>query len=231
MQGSVQLVTPPAAEPVTLQEALDHLRLDTAIDNSTVLRLITLARQYIEEIAWRGLVTQTWELVLESFAGEDTLELGSRGRRYGGGMSSFSELPRGNLSTSGFLPYIVLPKGNLQTVYSITYVDENGATQTLDPSIYSVDSVSVPGRVLLAYGKAWPSTQCPRWDAVRILYEVGWDFTAGVWDGPVALKQAMLLLISQLYEHRSPEVIARGIVQIQFSADALIEPYRLNRGL
>lgn len=235
-----QLITGPAAEPVTLGEALAHLRLEVADDNDYVVSLISMARQYIEEVCWRALVTQTWELVLESFAGEDTLELGTRGRRYGSGLGSFTESPRGNLSTSGFLPWIVLPKGNLwgtpstppaSQVLSVKYIDENAVEQTLDPSNYTVDAVDVPGRVRLAYGKYWPSTLWPRWDAVRIRYVVGWDVTNGVWGGPVALKQAMLLLISQLYEHRSPEVIARGIVQIQFSADALIAPYRLNRSL
>lgn len=227
----VQLITPPASEPVTLAEAKAHLRLETALDDDYVNTLIGAARQYIEQVCWRGLVTQTWELVLESFTGEDTLELGTRGRRYGSGQSSFNELPRGNLSSSGFLPWIELPKGNLGTVTSIKYIDTNGTQQTLAGTEYTVDAVEVPGRVRLAYGKFWPPTQWPRWDAVRIQYTVGWAVAAGIWAGPTAIKQAMYLLISQLYEHRSPEVIARGIVQIQFSADALLAPYRLNRGL
>lgn len=228
----VQLITPPAAEPVTLVEAKAHLRLDTALDDSYVSSLITMARQYIEEVCWRGLVTQTWELVLDGFQGEDTLELGARGRRVvGPAGTGFTELPRGNLSTSGFLPYIVLPKGNLQTVNSVKYYDSSGTLQALASTEYAVDSVDTPGKLRLAYGKVWPSTQCPRWDAVRIQYDVGWDFTATVWEGPAALRQAIMLLVSQLYEHRSPEVVARGITQIQFSADALIAPYRLNRGL
>ena len=235
-----QLIAGPASEPVTLQEAKDHLRLETALDDSQVSRLISMARAYIEQVCWRQLVTQTWERVLESFAGDDTLELGTRGRRLGNG-SSFNELPRGNLSTSGFLPWISLPKGSLwandnpatppsSQVLSVKYTDENGALQTLDPAQYTVDASNEPGRVRLAYGAYWPSTRWPQFDAVRIRYVVGWDVTAGVWAGPAPLKQAMLLLVSQLYEHRSPEVVARGIQQIQFSANALIRPYRLNRG-
>lgn len=235
-----QLITPPAAEPVTLAEARAHLRLEVADDDAYLLSLITMARQYVEEVCWRGLVKQTWELVLDSFQGEDTLELGARGRRIAGNQGTgFTELPRGNLSTSGFLPYIVLPKGNLwidpnnvlPAVSTVKYWDETGVQQTLASTEYVVDTEDVPGRLRLGFGKYWPSTQWPRYDAVRIRYLVGWDVTAGVWGGPVPIKQALLLLISQLYEHRSPEVIARGIVQIQFSADALLSPYRLNRGL
>ncbi len=154
-----QLITPPVAEPVTLADAKAHLRLDTALDDDYVKSLITMARQYIEEVCWRGLVTQTWELTLDSFQGEDTLELGQRGRRVAGaGGTGFTELPRGNLSSSGFLPWIVLPKGTLQKVTSIKYIDANGTQQTLAATEYTVDTVEVPGRVRLAFGKYWPWT-------------------------------------------------------------------------
>ncbi len=220
---TAQLITPPAAEPVTLAEAKTHLRLETALDDAYVTALITTARKYIEEVCWRGLVTQTWELVLESFQGEDTLELGSRGRRLGSGQSAFNELPRGNLSSSGFLPYIVLPKGNLGTVTSIKYIDENAVEQTLSNAVYAVDVVDTPGRVSLVDGQFWPATLWPRWDAVRIRYTVGWAVTASVWAGPEPIKHAILLAISQLYEHRS-------LADLD-AVDALLSPYRLNRGL
>lgn len=227
-----QLITPPAQEPVTLGEAKAHLRLETALDDDYVNALIISARLYTEEVCWRGLVTQTWEYVLESFQGEDTLDLGTRGRRFNNGGSGFSELQRGNLSASGFLPYIELPKGNVGTVSSIKYIDSNGVQQTLDPSVYTVDAVSVPGKLRLAYNQMWPPTRWPQWDAVRIRYTVGWDFDGGgKWLGPTPLKQAILLLISQMYENRTPEVIARAIVQIQFTFDALTAPYRLGRRL
>jgi hypothetical protein len=220
----VQLITPPASEPVTLGEAKDHLRLEHALDDAYITTLISAARQHIEQACWRGLVTQTWELVLESFAGEDTLELGTRGRRYGSGQSGFNELPRGNLSSSGFLAYIELPKGNLGTVTSVKYIDVNGVEQTLASTEYAVDAVDVPGRVRLAYGKFWPPTLCPRWDAVRIQYTVGWAVTNAVWAGPTPLKQALLLLLSQMYENRSPEVIG-----VPTAFDILTSPYRLVR--
>jgi hypothetical protein len=219
-----QLITPPAAEPVTLAEAKAHIRLEHALDDAYVSTLISAARQYIEQVCWRGLVTQTWELVLGGFAGEDTLELGSRGLRYGGGQSGFNELPRGNLSSSGFLAYIELPKGNLGAVASVKYIDVNGVEQTLASTEYTADAVDVPGRVRLAYGKYWPPTQCPRWDAVRIQYTVGWAVTDGVWAGPTPLKQALLLLLSDMYENRSPVV-----AQAPTAFDVLISPYRIVR--
>jgi uncharacterized phiE125 gp8 family phage protein len=61
------LVTPPAAEPITDAEAKLHLRLETAADDVYVGGLIVAARRHVESVAWRALVTQTWELVLDEF--------------------------------------------------------------------------------------------------------------------------------------------------------------------
>lgn len=51
----------------------------------------------------------------------------------------------------------------------------------------------------------------------------------GIYDPlPRPIHQALLLLISQMYEHRTPEV-DRTIAQVQFAFDALIAPYRMLR--
>lgn len=221
----VRLLTPPASEPVTLAEAKAHLRLDTVDDDTYVNTLILVARQYVEQACWRGLVTQTWELVLDGFGGEDTLELGQRGRRFAL-PPAFTELPPGNVNPGGFLPYLELPMGVLASVTSLTYIDTNGVQQNLTLTTdYVIDVVSVPGRVRLAYNKAWPATQSPRWDAVRVQYVVGTAVDAV----PAPLKQAILLLISQMYEYRTPEVTGALISPVQFAFNALISPYRLVR--
>jgi uncharacterized phiE125 gp8 family phage protein len=187
-----RVVTPPASEPVTLAEAKAHLRLESTEDDTYVSALIQAARQHVEEVCWRGVVTQTREAVLEAFPHEDAVEL---------------------------------PGGSLGAITSATYVDADGATQTLDADVYEADTVSVPGRLVLAYGKDWPSTRC-QWDAVRIRYTVGW----AVADVPAPIKQAMLLLVAQLYENRVPEVVGGvSLARIAFAIDALLAPYRLAR--
>lgn len=57
---SLQLVTPPAAEPVTLAEAKAHLKIDTGDDDTLITSLIAAARIRAEWIARRALVTQGW---------------------------------------------------------------------------------------------------------------------------------------------------------------------------
>lgn len=72
---TLQLITAPAAEPVTLAEAKLHLRVDTADEDALIGSLIAAARQRAEHELRRSLVTQTWERVLDAFPGAE-IELG-----------------------------------------------------------------------------------------------------------------------------------------------------------
>jgi uncharacterized phiE125 gp8 family phage protein len=123
-------------------------------------------------------------------------------------------------------PYgpLELSGGNLGAVLSVAYVDAAGAQQTLRSDTYSADSVSAPGRLLLAYGQSWPSTRC-QWDAVRVRYTVGWAVDAV----PEDIKQSLLLLVAQMYEHRVPEVAGVSMGKVAFAVDSLLSPYRLVR--
>lgn len=229
MRPRLHLVTPPASEPVTLAEAKAHLRLESTDDDAYVTVLIQAARQYVEEVCWRGVLTQTWEAILPGFPAWE----------------------------------LELPRGHLGSIVSITYTDDSGTVQTLDPSVYVADTASVPGRLMLAYGKSWPvlpwsttygpwwygqpgggglgywpsgyetdgywppgiGQQLRRWDAVRVRYTVGW---ATETDVPAPIRQATLLLVAQLYENRVPEV-DRTMSKVSFAVDALLSPYRLVR--
>lgn len=68
---AILLITPPASEPVTLQEAKDHLRVDVTEDDSLIENLlIPSARQSVETYLRRSLLEQTWELSLDCFDGD-----------------------------------------------------------------------------------------------------------------------------------------------------------------
>ena len=56
---AIRVVTPPAVEPVTLNEAKLHCRIDVTDDDALVTSLITVARQYAETFTGRAFVTQT----------------------------------------------------------------------------------------------------------------------------------------------------------------------------
>jgi uncharacterized phiE125 gp8 family phage protein len=61
------LVTAPTSEPLTVEEVKLHLRLDYDNEDSWVAAQITAARQYVEDMAGRQLVTATRKLILDYF--------------------------------------------------------------------------------------------------------------------------------------------------------------------
>lgn len=63
----LQLVTPPALEPVTLSEARLHLRVDTADDDPLIGALISAARLHAEMLTARQFLPARWRLVLDRF--------------------------------------------------------------------------------------------------------------------------------------------------------------------
>lgn len=68
-------VTAPAAEPVTTAQAKAQIRVDISDDDTLIDGLVTTARQVVETITRRALITQTWDWVLDEFPAGDTLVL------------------------------------------------------------------------------------------------------------------------------------------------------------
>ncbi len=62
----LKAVVPPSEEPVSLQEARLHLRLEGGEDEY-LTDLITASRRYCESFQGRAYVTQTWDLNLNAF--------------------------------------------------------------------------------------------------------------------------------------------------------------------
>ncbi|PZR07073.1 MAG: hypothetical protein DI536_28880 [Archangium gephyra] len=67
---------------------------------------------------------------------------------------------------------------------------------------------------------SWP-TMSSRPDALRVRYRVGWATAAEV---PAPLRHAVLLVVSQLYEFRTPEVTTS--IATSGALEALLAPYR-----
>ena len=121
-----------------------------------------------------------------------------------------------------YFPYfggISLPFPPLLSVDSIMYRDTSEAMQTLDSSTYFVDTFSTPGRVLLADGQQWPDVS-PNPNAVLISYSAGYGHLA-----PVAIKQAILLMIGHFYENREAVIVGQQVNAIPMGVKSLLGPY------
>jgi uncharacterized phiE125 gp8 family phage protein len=64
---ALKLITAPTVEPVTVEEAKTFLRVDGNDEDLLITGLIASVRAEAEKITRRALLTQTWELVLDSF--------------------------------------------------------------------------------------------------------------------------------------------------------------------
>jgi hypothetical protein len=208
-----RIKTAPSREPVTLGEAKGQLTLETDEDDDLLNRCIAAAREHAEAYCNRGIVEQTVELTLDRFPASGCAPHDVHSCRTGPASSCrachlFLELPFGALAED---PPVILK-----------YINAAGDETTLvEDTDYSVDAVSVPGRLHLAYGKTWPAAR-RQWNAVTVEYVVGWTVDSV----PAGIKQAMLLLIAQMYEVRSPEV-EKALVPIKFSYETLLNPFRL----
>jgi uncharacterized phiE125 gp8 family phage protein len=95
------LVTAPASEPISLSEAKDHLRVTSTDDDTYITSLIKVARQHVEVVTSRALITQTWDYFLDSFSDE-------------------MEIPKAPLQSVTSIKYIDTD-GNTQTLSTSVY--------------------------------------------------------------------------------------------------------------
>lgn len=128
--------------------------------------------------------------------------------------------------------WIVLPGGPVSAVNSVSYVDESGTTQTMDPSEYQADTRSVPARITPPSNGAFPTNSYWPWHSVvpggiAVEYVVGADpgdppnYGASV---PAPLRAAILLLAADLYSNREAGTTAP--ITDNPAVERLIFPYR-----
>lgn len=103
-----------------------------------------------------------------------------------------------------FPQQIELPRPALVSVQSVKYLDESGVLQTLASTEYQVVISELVGRVVPAYGKAWPSCQVQP-DSVVVAYTAGYGNAAAV---PNSIKTWMLMAIGTMYGQR--EAVSEG---------------------
>lgn len=193
-------------EPISLEEAKAHLRVDVPYEDALIASIIKAVRLACEAQTQRTLIETTWEQVHDAFP-ESVCP------------RTPSVRPCRTRTVSHQALRLRMPR--LLQVLSVKYLDESGVEQTLAPADYIVDRDSEPGYVVPAPGKAWPATaQVP--NAVRVRYTAGFGATAQ--DVPQDIKLWMLLHIGHYFQNR--EASAKGIEPLPF-AEGLLDPYRV----
>src|SRR5579859_563731 len=65
--AGIVVVTPPVVEPITLDQAKNHLRVDISDDDALITRLITATREACEAFIHGYLITQTVRVSYDQF--------------------------------------------------------------------------------------------------------------------------------------------------------------------
>lgn len=71
----VNLVTGPLVEPVDLESARIHLRVDAVTEDDVIDAMLTAAREHVESVTRRALLTQTWDYSLPGWPAGDAIKL------------------------------------------------------------------------------------------------------------------------------------------------------------
>lgn len=172
---AILTVTPPAVEPVSLAAAKARLRVEHADDDAAIAALVAAARERVEQLTGRALITRRVRELRDSW-------------QEGGRLASGGAVFR-------------LGLGPLVTLHHIKTYDADGASATFDAAHYTVDAASFPPRLALKGGGLWPSPGRTA-HGVEIEFDAGYGATEA--EIPPALREAVLALIADAYAHPAP---------------------------
>jgi uncharacterized phiE125 gp8 family phage protein len=199
MRGLTRLVQPPA-EPVPVDEAMAYLRQDDPTDEPLVRSLLKAARELIESTYDLTCISTTWQMTMDRFPRYST----SAVWQYNSDAIWQQRLPVTQLSGQWYpdRASIRVVRPPLVSVQSITFFDTNGLSQTVDPTIYNVDTTTPRGRIAPAFGQIWPIVQM-RLESVVVTYVAGYGDDGS--QVPEALRLAIKALVLDWYENRGDE--------------------------
>lgn len=221
---ALKIVTQPAAEPWTSTdpEVQEHLRLIDTSETAWVTLALIKAREQAEIQCRRALINQAWLMTLDTFPkpGAETSSANWYGPSWGTGPGPLTFARQSGVTGSE----IFVPKPPLVSIDSIQYLDDTGVLQTLDPSLYAVDAVSEPARIVPAFGTSWPSTQNIA-NAVRVSFTCGYGTLPS--SVPAGIRIWMLMLAGTLYENRELiAVLNKGQIKELPIFDGMLDDYR-----
>lgn len=214
----LKVITPPAAEPLTLAETKLHLRVDHNTDDTLITALIATAREWVESYTGKSLVEQTRQITLSSWPYAPL-------RLHGGPVQEIESVKytdkTGAEKTVAATVYYLTPSGEIALDYGQTWPSD---------TLRGPDSIAIT--YVTGYEPVVTETEVPVEDG-----EEGETETVTIEDPagniPRQFKQAMLLLIGAWYELRegvfvgkSTSISGRATPEIPFGVKEILYPLR-----
>jgi hypothetical protein len=231
--------TAPAAEPVTLQQAKDHLRIDSSDEDLYIESVIKAARRHAEQVkAWRSFITQTWEIWLDAWPGKDSIDLPmppvqepavTAGAFVTGTVYRILTVGTTNFTLIGAASNAVgicfkatgagTGTGTATASGTITYYGTDDTAYYASGISLDKEDQYAP-KVYLRYGESWPSATLRPYNGICVTYIAGYGDASS--DVPENFKQGILLLIGHFYEHREEVITGITVSPMVMAADALL---------
>lgn len=186
MYSSLRMVTPPVIEPVTVEFVSRHARIDFTDDADLVAIYLTSARMAAEQYLGRALITQTLDWTIQEQPVNGAMPLLPM---------PLLVLPIILSSPQIMNKPIELPRSPTQSIVSVTVTDRDGTITVLQPTDYTADLSTDPGRIKMH----WLTTP------TRLLH-VSIRFIAGYGDTiesvPLQIRHAIMVATAYYYENR-----------------------------
>ncbi len=119
---------------------------------------------------------------------------------------------------------IELPRPPAASLTSFTYIDPDGASQTVGASLYTFDSASEPGAIRLDPDEDWPDVDDGD-NTVTIVWSCGYG--ASETSVPAPIRSAILLMVGHLYENREAVNVGNIVTEYPLAVGPLLSPYRM----
>ena len=143
MDGQLHLIADATDEPVTLAEAKAQLRVDIDADDDLITGLITAARQMVEQVTRRALLSQDWELRLEKFPGESVIEL--------------PLAPLQSVSAITYIDKLNVSHTLAASTYQVDAASTPGRVALVEGESWPGDTLRALGGVQIAFTAGWTS--------------------------------------------------------------------------
>tara|TARA_R110000744_G_scaffold179989_1_gene298985 strand:- start:1137 stop:1814 length:678 start_codon:yes stop_codon:yes gene_type:complete len=203
--AGLQVHTAETAYAVTQAEIKAWCKIDSSDDDSAVALIERTVHNWAKEYTKRTLTTVTYNLFIDAVYDLDI--------RLQEGM--YVGIDR-NINRKS----ILLPKSPVASVTHIKSYDDSDNATTFASTKYYVDIASIPARVVLRNGEAYP-TSLRVANGLEIRYVAGYGATTAV---PYDIKSACLEYASYLFEHRG-DLMNGARVLAPTSATQLLDPY------